>query len=302
LGNLYDRNVDAIAVQNQKALIIFPIILASYILWVYLKAKEKAEVKIQTQQGLLNEQNEQIKDSITYARRLQDAILPSNLNELLPDSFILFKPRDIVSGDFYWVEKTENGVYFAVADCTGHGVPGAMVSMVGNSGLNQVIFEKETVETNEILDELSDFVESTFTKTGENVKDGMDMSICRLNGSVLSFSGAQNPIYHVRDNKLNEYKGDKQPIGKHSNRSAFTKKEIELQKGDLIYLFSDGFADQFGGPKGKKFKYKAFKELLLKTQHESMNRQREILDEAIKDWMGRLEQLDDICVMGVRIN
>jgi serine phosphatase RsbU (regulator of sigma subunit) len=284
-------------------MMLLPAIMVIYILWVYLKSKEHAETQIQEQQAQLRYQHLQITDSIAYASRLQYAILPTNMETLLPQSFVLYKPKENVSGDFYWAEKINETVYFAAVDCTGHGVPGAMVSMVGNNGLNKCVNELGLSKPSEILNHLSDFVEQTFSKSGQVVQDGMDIALCSLDikAKTLNYAGANNPLYHISDGNLNELKPDKQPIGKHDNKKPYTNHTFDIKAGDCCYIFSDGFADQFGGPNGKKFKYKSFKQLLLDNHNKPMNEQKQILDKAFKQWKGQLEQVDDICIIGLKI-
>ncbi|MBN4061894.1 SpoIIE family protein phosphatase, partial [Bacteroidales bacterium AH-315-I05] len=238
------------------------------------------------------------------AKGIQDAILPPDefIEEYLPDSFVLFKPKDVVSGDFYWMEKKDSKLFFAAVDCTGHGVPGAFVSMVGANGLHRCLKEHRLTEPAKILDKLTELVEETFRQR----KDGMDIALCALemkNGKgKLDYAGANNSLYFIRNGELHETKPDKQPIGAYDHRQSFTNHTTELQKDDTIYVFSDGYPDQFGGPKGKKFKYRKLRELLLSIQDKTMNEQKEILDHTIEDWMGdEHEQIDDICIIGVRI-
>lgn len=265
---------------------------------------------------LLRISNEEIKASISYAKRIQEAILPSLglIQTNLPQSFIYYKPKDIVAGDFYWVHllPQPNGwnidgdtVLFAAADCTGHGVPGAMVSVVCNNALNQSVKEFGITQPNLILEKSRDIVIDTFAESVENVQDGMDIAICSLNTKTnkLQYAGANNPIWLIRKNgtEVEEIKGDKQPIGKDDFMNSFTNHTIQLDKGDTIYIFSDGYADQFGGPKGKKFKSKPFKNLLLSISEKSINEQKELLDSHFEQWKGDLEQIDDVCIIGVRI-
>ncbi|KAA3650234.1 MAG: hypothetical protein DWP98_05515 [Bacteroidetes bacterium] len=270
--------------------------------------KEEVELQkqaVEFQKEIIEEKNKEIVDSISYAKRIQTAILPSDkaLSSILPDSFIYFQPKDIVSGDFYWVDKKGDEVFFAAVDCTGHGVPGAMVSVVGHNGLNRVLKEFGITKPNAMLDKLNLIVEETFEKSDESVKDGMDIALCCWNKktNILNYSGANNPLYLIRNNELIEYKPDKQPIGKFDYRKAFTNHEIQLEKGDSIYIFSDGFADQFGGPKGKKFMYKPFKRLLTEISNFAIAKQKEILMTHFQDWKGEMEQIDDVCVMHVKI-
>ena len=268
---------------------------------------------------------EEVQDSIRYAKRIQKAILPSGelINTCLPENFVLYKPKDIVAGDFYWLESIAKAtdtdgegvekVLFAVADCTGHGVPGAMVSVVCNNALNRSVREYGLTDPGRILDKTREIVIEEFEKSADEVKDGMDISLCSLQfnfeGSqkrsegtaTLKWAGANNPLWIVRNRELIELKPDKQPIGKFAASVPFTTHEIELRHGDCLYLFSDGYADQFGGEKGKKFKSANLKQLLLSLQSESMGRQKELIDEVFEKWRGRLEQIDDVCVIGVKV-
>ncbi|NUM50323.1 MAG: SpoIIE family protein phosphatase [Flavobacteriales bacterium] len=253
----------------------------------------------------LEEKNKEIMDSITYAKRIQSAILPPTklVKEYLRESFILYKPKDIVAGDFYWMEHKNGKILFAAADCTGHGVPGAMVSVVCNNGLNRSVREHGLTDPGKILDKTREIVIQEFEKSDEDVKDGMDISLCGLdlNNKTLSWSGANNPLWIIRNNEILEYKADKQPIGKYAESKPFTTHQIQLGKGDSIYIFTDGYQDQFGGEKGKKFKAAKLRELLLSIQHEPMEKQRELIDQAFEAWKGSLEQVDDVCVIGVRV-
>ena len=251
-----------------------------------------------------------VTDSIKYAKRIQEAILPpeSMMKKYLGDSFVFYKPKDIVSGDFYWLEERRGKVLFATVDCTGHGVPGAFMSIVGYNQLKLVINKLEIFQPSKILDELSKGISETLhQKNYEDAtsKDGMDISFCSLDkkNNQLEFAGAFNPLYLVRDGEIQEIKGNKFPIGIFLGKEAknFTNHKMEIQKGDIIYIFSDGYADQFGGPRGKKFMANQFKQLLLKIHQEPMNKQREILEQRIEEWRGEEEQVDDILVMGVRI-
>lgn len=264
-----------------------------------------AELKLEKEQVV--KKNNEIRDSIQYAKRIQSAILPSNsmIAQHLPESFVLYKPKDIVAGDFYWMQALENKVLFAAADCTGHGVPGAMVSVVCNNGLNRSVREYRLTNPAGILDKTREIVITEFDRSGDGdkVKDGMDIAICSLENKLLKYAGAHNPLWIIRQGaqEVEEIKADKQPIGRYAEHKPFTSHEIELFEGDTVYIFSDGFADQFGGEKGKKFKAKNFKKLLLSIQGESMERQKELIDLAFENWRGSLEQLDDVCVIGVRI-
>jgi serine phosphatase RsbU (regulator of sigma subunit)/Tfp pilus assembly protein PilF len=266
---------------------------------------EEQKIKVDEAFDELEEKNTEILDSINYAKRIQSAILPPTklVKEYLKQSFILYKPKDIVAGDFYWLEPTENGILFAAADCTGHGVPGAMVSVVCNNGLNRSVREYGLTEPGDILGKTREIVISEFEKSEEDVKDGMDIALVSLQGSTLKYAGAHNPLWIIRkgDSEIQEIKANKQPIGKYDDPKPYTTHTIELNGGDSFYIFSDGYADQFGGERAKKFKTANFKRLLLSIQNESMERQKELIDDAFEAWKGQLEQLDDVCVIGLRI-
>jgi sigma-B regulation protein RsbU (phosphoserine phosphatase) len=263
---------------------------------------------------IIEEKNKDIRDSINYALRIQHAILPpeDKIKQVLEDYFILFKPKDIVSGDFYWhavVNTTpQNGnpseriIVMAAVDCTGHGVPGALMSIIGSTILNQTT---TVAAVNTPADALG-FLNKEITKTLNSIKDGMDMALCAINFDrmELQYAGANNPLYIVRNKKCIEVKADKQAIGADTENAqikVFTNHVIKLEKGDSVYLFTDGYSDQFGGPKGKKFKYKKFQELLIESQDYKMDEQKRILNDQFELWKGELEQVDDILVIGIRI-
>ncbi|MCK4661496.1 MAG: SpoIIE family protein phosphatase [Bacteroidales bacterium] len=265
--------------------------------------------EIKKQRDEISEQKQSITDSIYYARRIQNAILPpkKNISEFLSDHFILYKPRDIVSGDFYWISQKENFIYIAAADCTGHGVPGAFMSMMGVAFLNEIVSKYDKIKANEILNYLRENVKNSLHQTGKKneAKDGMDIALCAIDKTkyCLQYSGANNPLFIIRNNELIIYKPDKMPIGIHiRDYKPFTNNIINLKKGDLIYIFSDGYIDQFGGKSGKKFMSKNFKELLLNINQKPIKEQLEILDNTIEDWKKDTEQIDDILVIGIRIN
>jgi serine phosphatase RsbU (regulator of sigma subunit)/tetratricopeptide (TPR) repeat protein len=290
-------------------------------------AQKKAEVE--HQKHLVEEKNQEIMDSITYAKRIQEAILPSrySLTESLKNGFVLFKPKDIVSGDFYWLEKVGGSTFFAAADCTGHGVPGAMVSVVCSNALSKALLEENITEPGKLLDRARELVVERFAKSNEDVKDGMDISLVALQQvnsaraesesdynlrshaqthTVLHWAGANNPLWIIKKNpegvtELVEVKPNKQPIGKVDNPESFTTHTIELHEDDTIYIFTDGYQDQFGGEKGKKFKAAQLKDLLLSIQDKTMDEQKEFLDKAFENWRGNLEQIDDVCIIGVRV-
>jgi serine phosphatase RsbU (regulator of sigma subunit) len=252
----------------------------------------------------IEEKNKDILDSITYAKRLQDAILPplSTVKKHLSESFILYKPKDIVAGDFYWLEKVGDTILIAAADCTGHGVPGAMVSVVCSNALNRTVKEFKITEPGKILDKTRELVLETFEKSESNVQDGMDISLCSINTVTkeVKWSGAYNSLVYVQDGAIHEIPADKQPIGKTDNPKPFTTHTLSLSDSSL-YLFTDGYADQFGGPKGKKFKFKQLSDKLSVISNQPMEEQKRVLENTITEWKGKLEQVDDILVIGIRV-
>ncbi|MBK7130810.1 MAG: SpoIIE family protein phosphatase [Crocinitomicaceae bacterium] len=261
---------------------------------------------LEHQKAEIEEKTNDILDSIKYAKRIQNTILPGEdkLRQIFDhDHFVLYKPKDIVSGDFYWAARFENKTIFSAIDCTGHGVPGAFVSIVGFNGLNRTVNEFKLRQPAAILDKLTDLVVDTFSQSESNIKDGMDIGLCAIDNETLKleFSGANNPLLLVREKEAIELKPDKQPIGEFEERKPFTNHEIQLQSGDCVYVFSDGYADQFGGPKGKKLKYKALKDLLVEISQLEMKEQLTRLDQAFNAWKGEYEQLDDVCLFGVKI-
>jgi serine phosphatase RsbU (regulator of sigma subunit) len=199
------------------------------------------------------------------------------------------------------MEQKNGKIFFAVADCTGHGVPGAMVSVVCNNALNRSVREHGLTIPGEILDKTRDIVVQEFEKSEEDVKDGMDIALCSIEGMKLQYAGAYNPLWIIRNGELIETKANKQPIGQFDNPEPYTTHSFDLEKGDAIYIFSDGYVDQFGGERGKKFKSKAFRELLLSIQDKNMEEQKKSIDETFETWIGDLEQIDDVCVIGVRV-
>lgn len=269
------------------------------------KVEERTR-ELKNQKEMVEEKNREIVDSINYALRLQQAIIPSpvKVKEVLPDSFVLFKPKDIVSGDFYWMNSNNGHVLIAAVDCTGHGVPGAMVSVVGANGLNRCVKEFNLTQPAQILDQLTDLVKETFESAEDTVKDGMDGALCSidLKNRTIAYAGANNPLWIVKEatGELLEIKADKQPIGEFEFRKPFTNHNFSLDPGDTIFIFSDGYVDQFGGPRGKKFKYKTLKQLLVNNRKLSMSEHKTLLNKTFEDWRKDIEQLDDVCVIGVR--
>jgi tetratricopeptide (TPR) repeat protein len=266
---------------------------------------EIKEQETQHQKKVVEEKNKEITDSITYAKRIQEAILPPQdfVNEFLPDNFILYKPKDLVAGDFYWMEVMGDKIFIAAADSTGHGVPGALVSVVCSNALNRALKEFSLLETGKILDKTRDLVLETFAKSNEQVKDGMDISLLCIDkkNNTAFWSGANNPLWKISENNLQEIKADKQPIGKTDHPKPFTTHSMPISQGDIFFLFTDGFADQFGGEKGKKFKYQQLKDLLVSINNIMLNKQEALLSKAFDDWKGKLEQVDDVCIIGIKI-
>ena len=272
--------------------------------------RQKAEIELQSQK--IEVFYKQVTDSIRYAKRIQEAILPPDnyVRRLMPDSFVLYKPKDIVSGDFYWFDQSETGrVFFAAVDCTGHGVPGAFMSIVGHNLLKQIMSKHVDKSPAKILDELSKGVRETLHQRNfeeSTSKDGMDITLCSIDKKTneLEFSAAFNPLYLVRNGEIFEIKGNKFSVGIYLEKESrnFTNHKLKLQKGDVVYIFSDGYADQFGGPRGKKFMQNQFRNLLFDIHRKPMPEQKRILDSTIEHWRGNEDQVDDILVMGFRMN
>jgi serine phosphatase RsbU (regulator of sigma subunit) len=285
---------------------LFVSIILGISVYRQFREKKKSNLLIGKQKELLEEKQKEILDSLSYAKYLQEAILPPQelVKQHLPESFILYKPKDIVAGDFYWMHTTESGsLLIAAADCTGHGVPGAMVSVVCSNALNRVVTEFNITEPGKILDKTRELVLATFARSNKNVNDGMDISLCCIDIKTkkVLWGGANNPLWYLQNGEVKEITADKQPVGKTEITKPFTTHEIQLSAGDTLFLFTDGYADQFGGEKGKKFKYKPFKELLISTSTLSPEKQKEQLDKTFTAWKGNLEQVDDICLIGIRL-
>lgn len=324
LNEQQKKDIETDAKSKRQKTIIYAgvIVLLLVIMLLYLSYKSGKQNKkslqqisaqkseIEHQKEIVDEKNKEIIESINYAKRLQEAILPpiETLHKKLPDFFIYYQPKDIVAGDFYWIEEMDNYLYIAVADSTGHGVPGALVSIVCSNALNRSLKEFKLTEPGLILDKTRELVLETFSKNINNVKDGMDISLVRIslnnNKFELAWAGANNPIWYINKDEnyeLHEIKGDKQPVGLTYDPKNFTTHFINLQKGDYIYLFTDGYADQFGGPNEKKFKYKTLKSLLVSNCNYSMKEQENKLSEVFNNWKGNLEQIDDVCIMGIKL-
>lgn len=276
-----------------------------------LIAEEQREI-ISVQKHLVEDKQKEILDSINYAQRLQQAILPpkSLLENSFDEYFLMYKPKDIVAGDFYWLEKIEKDnneiIFFAVADCTGHGVPGAMVSMVCHNALTRCVKEFEIYDPASILNKTREIVIETFSKSENDVKDGMDISLAVIikekntSKRTLQWAGANNPLWILQQHEVIEITADKMPIGKYDDLNPFTTHELEINPGDQLLLFTDGYADQFGGPKLKKFKYKPLKEMFVESKDLSVDDKKILFIKTFENWKGNNEQIDDVCVLGVK--
>lgn len=323
-----ENQILALTVNRQKiltyAILLGLLLVAGLAFFMYRSylVKQKANIALEEKNQIIEEKNKDILDSINYAQNIQNAILPADehLKEMLGDHFVLFKPKDVVSGDFYWCYAVADKVIFAVADCTGHGVPGALMSMVGNSLLNEIVVEGKVTDAAKILDMLRTNLVRTLQKKGQQAitRDGMDIVLCVWNKKTqeLQYAGANNPLHLIRKEQMTEEEPklkvqadgviellpDKQPIGFMEEKMdvPFTSITIKLLPGDTIYLTSDGYADQFGGGKDKKFTKKKFRDALAAFDAESMDTRKAMLDKAFEEWKGNNMQTDDVCVMGIK--
>lgn len=284
------------------------IALFAFILFRRWKIATNQKRIIDEQRALMQEKNTEIVDSINYAQRIQTAILPSHisLKHALKNHALFYQPKDIVAGDFYWMHHTEKTVYFAVADCTGHGVPGAFMSLLCSNALNRVILENGAISPGQLLTEARSIIVAEFAKSHMNLNDGMDISICCWNqiDNTCLWAGANNPLWILNpdSSEMLEIKGDKQPVGNHYHHlTDFTTHEVVLKTGARLYLFTDGIADQFGEESGKKFKSKRLKELLLSSREKSIEQQIQLVKEDLNNWKGNLEQIDDVCMLIVSV-
>ncbi|HLP11848.1 MAG TPA: SpoIIE family protein phosphatase [Flavobacteriales bacterium] len=284
-------------------------------------ALAKSNKELEEKNDIIEEKNKDIRDSINYAKRIQHAILPlpQHIASATTDYFVMYKPKDIIAGDFYWFETKEKlnadgsknvEMLIAAADCTGHGVPGAMVSVVCSNALHRAVVEYNITEPGKVLDKVTDLVLETFGRSVSDVKDGMDISLLELKVHVkngkkqileANWAGANNPLWYLQNDTITEITADKQPIGKTDNRRPFTTHKIPFDNNTVFYLFTDGYTDQFGGPLGKKFKHKQLQKLLLTTINNGFESQHKTLDLEFERWKGALEQVDDVCVIGLKV-
>jgi serine phosphatase RsbU (regulator of sigma subunit) len=271
------------------------------------EANQNLEQKVIKRTKQIEQQKIEITDSIRYASRIQSALLPpdEDLDRLLPSYFILNKPKEIVSGDYYWLSHKYDKVIVAVSDCTGHGVPGAFMSILGIAFLNEIINTSEIIIANEILNELREHLIKSLHQRGrkDDTRDGMEMAICVVDftNKKIQYSGALRPLYFIRNMELNEFKGDLMPIGVHDDdKNSFSNTELHFKEDDIIYLFSDGYVSQIGGPNRKTFRSRKFKQLLINIHQKPMHEQKEILEKEYEEWRHDIEQIDDIMVMGIR--
>lgn len=270
---------------------------------------EDALFRLDEEHNELLESKKDMTDSITYAKRIQQAIMAPipRVEKIMGDSFVLYLPKDVVSGDFYFVEQKDDEIFFSAVDCTGHGVPGALMSVVGFNYLHQAIMEKGITEPSGILSYLDEGVNERLRQTGgeSGVKDGMDLGLCSYNAKtkVLQYAGAYNPLYHITKEGIIETKADKLPIGMNDDGlvDIYTNHTFHLESGDCVYLFSDGYADQFGGPRGKKFKYKQLRDILVEMKDRPMQEQKIELMRKFEEWRGDEPQIDDVLIMGIRV-
>lgn len=268
---------------------------------------ELQKLETEKQKEIIEEKQKEILDSITYAKRIQSAILPpeAHIKEFIPESFIYYQPKDIVAGDFYWMEHIDGDTFIAAADSTGHGVPGALVSVVCSNALNRSVKEFNLKNTGRILDKTRELVLETFAKSGTEIKDGMDISLLKIHAgrkTTVEWSGANNPLWYiVPEGNLIEVKANKQPIGKADNPTPFSAHTISFESGTTFFLFTDGYPDQFGGEKGKKFKYKQLEDLLIGIHNTEMKEQSAVLEDRFNKWKGNQEQVDDVTLIGIKL-
>lgn len=268
---------------------------------------EQRTAEIEEQKRVIEAKNQNIIESINYAKRIQESILPAaeKMQKLLPDSFIFFKPRDIVSGDFYWITERDEKVFVTAVDCTGHGVPGAFMSLIGNDQLNNTVKSKGITSPDQVLSHLHNGVRQVLNQQSGKSRDGMDLAFCAIDkqNKVMEFAGARNPLIIIREGNMEIIKGDKKSVGgiKKADEQSFTKHTISLEKPAMYYIFSDGYQDQFGGEEGQKYLTKNFRKLLLEIHDKPLGEQKRLLEEELNAWRGSYPQIDDILVIGMRL-
>ncbi len=311
-----NAQIDSLQLSHTRYLVVllivavFVVLLGLGLLYNRNRTKQGVNDQLERHNAEITMQKKSITDSINYAKKIQDSILPpvSQIKKVLPNSFILYEPKDVVSGDFYWLDSRDNFSIFAAVDCTGHGVPGALMSVIGFNLLNQAVNEMGLTKPSDILHHLDFGVNKLLRQSeeGNTVKDGMDIALCAYEASTkkLQYAGVFNPAYIITKGEFIQLKSDKFPIGINVDGVAdnYTNHEYQLFSGDMIYLFSDGYCDQFGGPMGKKYKYTRFRELLLKIHALDCEEQKQLLRKEYLDWKGNLEQVDDILVIGLRVD
>jgi serine phosphatase RsbU (regulator of sigma subunit) len=277
-------------------------------------SKQKLEmqnIEIEKQNKTLEYKNKEITDSINYARNIQMASIPAEdrFHQAFDQSFVFYKPKDIVSGDFYWIYEADQVIYYATGDCTGHGVPGGFMTMLGLTFLEEIIAGRRIEDPAEVLNLLRAKIINALNQNGSigEQKDGMDITICRVDktNNTLSYASANNSLYVIRRNEdapiMEKLPADRQPCGFYHNNQPFTTRTVQLKQGDCIYTLTDGYADQFGGPKGKKFRVKELENILLKACHKTFKEQRDVLSNELNKWQGNLEQVDDVLIIGVSV-
>jgi serine phosphatase RsbU (regulator of sigma subunit) len=294
--------------RNMYLMVTGLIILIALIAIKLLQTNRKNNKILKSQNEIIAEKNKSITDSINYAKRLQTAILPPKefVQNILPENFIIYQPKDIVSGDFYWVSHHGNKIIAAAIDCTGHGVPGALLSIVGHNAINQTVNELGILQPSKVLDSMNTIIKKILHQDkGSDIRDGMDMALCTFDKetNMLEYAGANNPVFIFSQGKLNIIKGSKLTVGslEEDKVEPPLNHSIQLQKGDCFYIFSDGFVDQFGGKDNKKFKTSRFQELLISINNQSMVEQEKSICKTFKDWKGNYEQVDDVLIIGIRV-
>lgn len=269
-----------------------------------VQSYQELERRVEERTHELQQRNVELTDNIQYAKRVQSAMLPPDwlVNGLLPENFIFYRPRSIVSGDFYWIDDKKGTVFAGVADCTGHGVTGALLSIMCSNVLNRIVNEFGILETGPMLDKARELVRETFAK-GQGMRDGMDISLCAIDRvrRTVMWSGAHSDLWYVHRGRLIPLKAHKQPIGRSDLHTRFPTHHLHLERGDMLYLMTDGFADQFGGTHGKKFRSRQLQELLMGIHIFPLSDQKRFLEQAFDRWKGPLEQVDDVTIMGIRL-